>query len=330
MPRALRLLAASALLAALGYAGAVAYFVRQIRTFPPVTFAVAATDPAQVADFGLDGRRTPAAWGARAYREEPFASRPSGLRLGGWWVPPDDPAAGDSARCAVVFVHGRGDNRLKALKYLPLVRRAGLLRACGAFFPDLRNSGTSAPGDSDMGLGFADDVASAAEHLAGAHGTRRVVFYSFSVGALATAYGLATPPLAGRIAAAGVAVDRLVLDSPMANVRAVVTREGARRGLPGPLVASALWAFDRRVGGRLDALRLGPLLARLRMPVLVVQGAADTITPPDVLRDEQAAFPPTVRVVVFPTAGHVKIVQHARQGAPYARVVEAFLRPAAR
>ena len=323
MRRALRVLAAFALVAALAYGAAVAYFVGQIRTYPVLTHEAAFAEPALVAEFGLGGRRTPAAFGFPAYREEPYRSAPSGLRLGGWYVPARDTAS----RRAVVFVHGRPDNRLKALKYLPLVRAAGLDSTHAAFLPDLRNSGTSAPGNVDMGLGFADDLASTLEHLARRHGTRRVTVYAFSMGALATAMMLHRPDLRARLARAGVAVERVVMDSPLADAPGVLRLNAAQQGLPGALTGGAVAAFDRTAaGGYLDSMRLGVLLRAVRVPVLIVQGGADTATPLRYLRAEQPRFPPNVRVEVFAGADHVKIVNHPRVAGAYARVVTDFLR----
>ncbi len=350
---ALRLAAVLAVLAVVAFSGAVAYFVREVRTYAPLTFEEAQTDPAQVAEFALGGRWTPAAWGFPVYHEETFRSEPDGLRLSAWIVPPtgkDTARASvpvtkrtdrsDSARavpqgpvdtdCALVFVHGRWDNRLKALKYLPLAREAGLTRHCLTVFPDLRNSGRSEAGAPDMGWQFAEDLASTLEHLARTHGTRRVVVYAFSMGAMATAVMVNRDDLTTRLRQRVVWIDRVVLDSPMANVDANVRVRADAMGLPGLLTATTLRVFDNAfVEGRLGDMRLGHLLEGVRIPVLVLHSRADSTTPWALLEAERPDFAASVRTVTFEGAPHVHLVEHPATAAAYRAEVVPFLRRAA-
>lgn len=349
----LRLAAMLAVFTAVAFAGAVAYFVREVRTYAPLTFEAAQTDPAQVAEFALGGRWTPAAWGFPVYHEETFRSEPDGLRLSAWIVPPvradtalasvsdlDSTVEADSGSrilhppvetdCALVFVHGRWDNRLKALKYLPLAREARLTRHCLTVFPDLRNSGRSDAGAPDMGWQFAEDLASTLEHLARTHGTRRVVVYAFSMGAMATAVMINRDDLTTRLRQRVVWLDRIVLDSPMANVDANVRHRADAMGLPGLLTATTLRIFDNAfVEGRLGEMRLGRLLNRVRIPVLILHSRADATTPWVLLDAERSRFADSVRTVDVDGAPHVHLVHHPATAAAYRAEVVPFLRRAA-
>jgi uncharacterized protein len=305
-------------LALLALLGATAHFVHRIRAHPVMTFEKARGTPAQVREFGLGGRYDPAAWGL-PFRAETYTSRPDGLRLDGWFVPPTDTTATD---CAVVFVHGRHDNRLKALKYLPLLQQHGVSARCAAFFPDLRGSGTSAPGASDMGWQHAEDLTSTLEHLATVHGTRRFLIYAFSMGATSTAAMLRRDDLYARLRQGVVQIDRIVMDSPLASAEGAVRLNAARMDLPYPLLHGALFGFG--LFADVDALRIGPVLRRIGIPVLILHGLRDGDTP-FALVEAERPFSGSVRVVTFPEGDHVKLVSHPEGAARYAAEAGGFL-----
>lgn len=334
--RAVRFVLALAALAAFAYAGAVAYFVREVRTFAPMTFERAQGDAAQIAEFALDGRLTPDRWGFPEYEEIAYRST-DGTRLSAWVIPPTDSSETDTLNrrwtiptdCALVFVHGRGDNRLKALKYLPLAREAGLTRRCLTVYPDLRNSGRSEAAASDMGWRFADDIAATLDHLARTYGTRRVTVYAFSVGAMGTAVMIHRPELMARLRRSVVYMERIVMDSPMANVPANVELRAGEMGVPGAITYATLRTFNSvAVGNRLGEMRLGPLLKDVRIPVLVLHSRADATTPYALLEAEAPLFPSNVRVEVFEAARHVHLVRHPATRAAYRAAVVPFLRAA--
>jgi pimeloyl-ACP methyl ester carboxylesterase len=79
------------------------------------------------------------------------------------------------------------------------------------------------------------------------------------------------------------------------NVMAEVRRIGASQSVPG-ITASLAALRDRP-----DATSTLP---GIRVPTLVVVGAEDTITPPDVARKMAEAIPDT-RLEIIPTAGHL-------------------------
>lgn len=306
--------------ALVAFLGAAAFFTHRIRTHPVMTFDRARTDPAQIAEFGLKGRDDPAAWGL-PFRSAAFRSAPDGLALSLWYVPPTDTSATD---CAAVFVHGRHDNRLKALKYLPLLQRSGALARCAAVFPDLRGSGRSARGASDMGWQHAEDLTSTLEYLARTHGTRRVMLYSFSMGALSTSAMLTRPDLQRRLYAAVLQIDRVVMDSPLASAEGVVRYNGQQKGLPVPLVNAALAGFG--LYAEPDVLRIGPFLQTAGIPVLLLHGLRDTTTPFALVEAEgRYRFSSRVRVVTLPEGDHVKLLNNPQTAGRYRAEVVPFL-----
>ena len=310
--------------AALVYGGTVAYLVRELRMYPPLPHEAIFDDPALDARYGLNGRRTPADFGFPRFDSLSFRSQPDGNRIGGWLVHPRDASVKRFER-AVVFVHGHRSNRVKLLRFLPLLDQAGLSATHAAYLPDLRNSGTSERAPTDLGLQFADDLASSLERLAADYGTRRVTLYAFSMGAVATAWMLADPVLAARLDRAGLVVERVVLESPLANAPGVVRRRMEAEGIPGFVAAGALAGLNAVSGGDAGRLHLGPLLARVSVPVLVVQGSADTVTPTDLLDAEMGYVGPNVRRLTLDGGQHVQLLQDPRHSAAYANAVTRFL-----
>ncbi len=321
MRRFFAVLLAVVVLAVLGFAGATAHFVRQIRTFEPVTLDAPFSDSALAAEFELNGGRTPAAFGFPRYREERFVTEPEGLTLRGWFVP----AADTASRRAVVFVHGRGSNRLKPMKYLPLLRQAGLDAGYHVFLPDLRNAGLSDPGPTAMGWAYAEDVLSTLEHLHRQHGVDTAIVYAFSMGAMAMALAQGDPALRRRLAASGVGLGCMVFDSPLPDVRGVIENRGAQDGIPTPLVASALWGFDQTIGGRLDDMRLDVLLDTVAAPTLILHGTADAATPYALLAGQRATMSRAVEVDTFAGATHVHLFTNPAHGPAYRDRVVRFL-----
>lgn len=333
--RVVRFALAVLALAAVGFASVVAYFLREVRTFAPMTFERVQTEPAQVAEFALGGRLTPEAWGFPEYDEIAYRST-DGTRLSAWVLPPTDASESDTLSrngpiptdCALVFFHGRGDNRLKALKYLPIAREAGLTRRCLTVFPDLRNSGRSEAAVSDMGWRFADDIAATMAHLASTYGTRRVTLYAFSAGAMGTAVMLNRPDLATLLRQRVVWIDRIVMDSPVANVEATVRLRADAMGVPWPVTYVTLRAFNSiALGDRLAEMRLGPLLRFVRIPVLLLYSTADATTPAALVEAERPAMSSAVVAVPFDHAPHVHLVRHPATRDRYRALVVRFLRP---
>ncbi|MCA0267687.1 MAG: alpha/beta fold hydrolase [Bacteroidetes bacterium] len=310
--------------AALAYGGAVAYVVREMRMYPPLPHEAIFNDPALDRLYGLNGRRTPSDFGFPRFDSLRFTSRPDGNRIGGWLVHPRDSSLKRFDE-VVVFVHGHRSNRVKLLRFLPLLDQSGLSATHAAFLPDLRNSGTSERAPTDLGLQFADDLASSLEVLAERYGTRRVTIYAFSMGAMATAWLLAAPDLQARLNRAGIVVERAVLESPLANAPGVARRRLNAEGVPGFVAAGALAGLSAISGGDTGRLRLGPLLAETTVPVLIVQGTGDTVTPADLLDAEMGYMGANVRRVTLDGGAHVALLNDPRHEAAYTDAVTRFL-----
>ncbi len=308
--------------AAIGMAwvGASYYFVRQVRTYAPVTHEDPFTDPAQITEYALDGKRAPGDFGFPTYEVVDYRTTPDDLNLSAWWMP----AENADADAAVLFIHGRNANRLKPMKYLPLVRAAGLAESHHVLLPDLRNSGDSEPGDTSMGWEFAEDVVSSVEYLA-SQGVHRVTIYAYSMGALATAVMYERPELNERLKATGVTVERVVFDSPLADVEATLRGVASRDGIPRPLISSAMLGFDLTIGRNLDRLTIEQFIADPPAPLLILQGTDDEITFFPIFERIAERAAPSVRIETFEGARHVKMLTDPTHRERYTRIVTDFL-----
>ena len=158
------------------------YFMYSIGHYSRITLKYIYATPAKLTWFNLlPNESTPTDFGF-SYSPESFKSYPSGLNLHGWYIPSHYP----SDEC-ILFVHGRWDNRLKPMKYLEIIRNAGLNSRYAVFLPDLRNSGESDESVTMMGYDFAEDIVSAMAYCRKKYGTRRFVLYAFSQGAMGAA-----------------------------------------------------------------------------------------------------------------------------------------------
>ena len=243
-----------------------------------------------------------------AYERVTFDSA-DGIPLVGWWMP-----AGADAAGTVVFLHGYGDGKHQSLRLAPALHDAGYHVL--AF--DFRAHGESGGAHTTVGLDETRDVAGALAWLAQQPGAdaERVALVGFSMGAAAALNAAASLP----------EVDALVSDSGFATLENVASNSITHfTGLPkypfGPLsVLFAGWMVGRDVAENAPARAA----ASLDVPVLVVQGEADTIAFPE---DDGAAIfraaPAGSLLWLVPGASHVGAVE--AEPAEYATRVVAFL-----
>jgi pimeloyl-ACP methyl ester carboxylesterase len=240
----------------------------------------------------------------------------------------------------VVLLHGFP---LSSAMWDPL--RPALAEVARVVTPDLRGFGGSDKPAAGYGMTeLADDVAA----LAGALGLERLVLGGHSMGgyvALRVAAALGdrlaglilvdtradadSEEAAARRTAALAAIDRdggvRYLDGFVPNLLSPATRERAPR-LLAELRAIAAAVPDHVLAGCQRAMLERPdsreLLPRLDLPVLVVVGEDDTITPPDVARATAAALP-RATLAMIPGAGHTPTVERP---IPTAEAIVGFLR----
>ncbi len=217
---------------------------------------------------------TPADFGL-PYEEVSFRAE-DGVPLHGWFVP------GDEGAPALLFFHGNAGNISHRIHNLRLFReRLGV----SVFIFDYRGYGKSEGTPSEKGT-YADARGALAWMKERGWERERILYFGRSLGAgVATQLALEAPP-------AG-----LVLETPFPSIAAM-----GRRHYPG-LFAVLGWS----VQSRYDTLEK---IGQIHAPLLVFQGSADTIVPPEMARQVYEAANEPKQLHLIPGAGHNDTLDH--------------------
>jgi len=212
--------------------------------------------------------------------------------LPAWFVPGTDSTW-------AVFVHGRAATRAEVLRMLPAYRRLGL--------PCLVLSYRNDPdgprvGDGSYRLGATEwqDLEEAVR-WALAHGARDVVVVGCSMGGgIVARYLRESSELAFTRGA--------VLDAPALDWSSIISEEGRRRGVPGPITEWGKWVAARRGGLRWDDLSQIRHADEFRTPILIFHGDADETVPVESSVAFAAVRSDLVTLHIVKGAGHVESV----------------------
>lgn len=190
-----------------------------------------------------------------------------GIRLAGWYIPAAAPIGPTGP--TVVIVHGHGSNKNAML---PIA--AVLHPAYNLVLFDLRNHGQSFGTETTVGVAERRDLEAVVSWLRATHGPTSVAVYGQSMGGI----------VATAAVAAGLPVQALVLDSTPASIADAAERRIAGRGYPLALPASWAVMLGTLFRTGVDVSAADPLLGIDRLgavPLLILQGSADTAISPD-------------------------------------------------
>ena len=212
-------------------------------------------------------RETPAV-ASLAYRDI-FFTAADGTRLHGWFL------EGDQGKPPVLFCHGNAGNISDRIESLVFLRRMGL----SVFIFDYRGYGHSNGCTSEEGT-YLD--ARAALTFLEDHGwtARQVIFLGHSLGAaVALQLALEESPAA------------LVLESPFTSIPAMGR-------VHYPIISRLFgWLFNPRYD---NLSKIG----RVRAPLWIIHGLADTVVPPAMGEALIAAAQPPKHLLLLPGCGH--------------------------
>ncbi len=185
-------------------------------------------------------------------------------RIHGWLVP------GDPEKPLVLFCHGNAGNISHRIENIDLFNRLGL----SVFIFDYRGYGKSSGKSSEEGT-YQDALGALGFLESRGYKPEAMIYFGRSVGAaVALQLALEVPPGA------------LVLESPFTSIRAMGWHHN-------PLLwIMAGWAL----GPRYDNL---DKIERVKVPLLIFQGSADTIVPPKMSKElfERANEPKTFHLI---------------------------------
>ena len=216
----------------------------------------------------------------------------------------------------VILIHGLGGSRADTLPVMSDLRALGFPMLAISYRNDV---GAPASPDHQGHLGATEwhDVAAAIRY-ATSHGAKGVILYGFSLGG-AMALVTAEDSSARR------SVRALVLDSPVLDWQATLDYQARLRGIPPPLASLTELLVAWRAGlsyAQFDQLRHEK---QLRVPVLLIQGTADTIVPPAIAGQFARARPGLITYLRVPGADHESAVD--TNPAAYRAALDRFLGP---
>jgi hypothetical protein len=292
---------------------------RMITDYEPITFEAVTNNPGMRAEFGIFDCTSPSDYGFVA--EDVDYNSLDGVALNGWYIR----AKRSSGRC-LVLVHGRTSNRLKTMKYLALADSFDLDNDYNIFIPDLRNSGKSAPSKTLMGYKFGEDVTATLTMLSDRLDQDTLFLYGFSMGAIAICNALGRPDLKEQLAQKGIVIERIIFDSPLANVKETLRDQASDVPLAGLYFDKIFKMYDDQAYGFGENMRMSKLLPN-NVPVLILQSKNDHTTKNEFLSMELAEMQDhkKVGVIYFEGPDHVRIFQDNRTRVRYLNAVKDFL-----
>ncbi len=295
--------------------------VRQITNYEPYTFSSVLDYDSMRIDYGIYENDHPSDYGFLTVENIDFKSFYDDTQLNGWYIPSRQP----SYHC-IIFVHGRTSNRLKAMKYLALIDSLDLDENYNIFIPDLRNSGKSESTKTYMGYKFAEDLLGAATTMHIAKGQNSIVLYGFSMGGMAIQELIGNPKLKKELDKENIAVDRIILDSPLSNVKETIWVSSKELKLPRFIFDKAWEIFNRAIEGEGDNMRLSHLLRKTSLPILILQSHDDHTTPDFMLQAELDILgsKDNLKVVYFSGTEHVRTFQDPEKMQQYIEAVHDF------
>ncbi len=297
--------------------------VREITHYKPYTFSSVLDYDSMRADYGIYGNDHPSDYGFKQVEDINFTSFYDHTKLNGWYMPTPRPS-----QACIIFVHGRTSNRLKTMKYLALIDSLNLREQYNIFIPDLRNSGKSQPAKTYMGYKFAEDLLGAIHILSKDKEQKHFILYGFSMGGMAIQELVGDPRFRKDLKKEHISIDRLILDSPLSNVKETLWINSKEVGLPYFMFDMAWRKFNRSVNGNGEKMRLSTLLKNVSIPVLILQSHDDRTTPAFVLQTELEILGPksNIHVVYFSGTKHVRTFQNPEKMHKYIRTVSDFFK----
>jgi pimeloyl-ACP methyl ester carboxylesterase len=199
----------------------------------------------------------------------------------------------------VILIHGLGGSRADTLPVMPALHALGFPMLAISYRNDV-GAPPSPDHRSHLGATEWHDV-SAAVRYATRHGAHGVVLFGYSLGGAMAMVTAEDAPVRSQVRA-------LILDSPILDWQATLTYQGERRDIPGPLISLTETLLAWRSGLNYAQFNQLQREASLRVPVLLIQGTADSIVPPALADAFARARPNLVTYLRVVGADHVSAI----------------------
>jgi len=214
------------------------------------------------------------------------------------------------------------------MKYLELFKNFGADTTYNFFIPDMRNSGKSPPTKTYMGYKFADDLMASLMYLKHTKGQSEFILYGFSMGALSVFIVAGIDAFQIQLLENGIAIKKIIGDSPLSNVREILLQNSVEMGLPNFLFNATFRLYDHKINGFANKMNIRSLVPNIEIPILILQTEDDVKTPVQILREEieHLKRQENLEVHFFKGPAHVKIYQTDSLKDKYAEIVSRFIR----
>jgi pimeloyl-ACP methyl ester carboxylesterase len=214
----------------------------------------------------------------------------------------------------VILIHGLGGSRADMLPVMPALHALGFPMLAISYRNDV-GAAPSPDHQSHLGATEWHDVSAAVRYAIG-HGAHGAVLFGYSLGGAMALMTAADDLVRGQVRA-------LILDSPILDWQATLTYQGDRHDIPGPLINLTETLLAWRSGLNYAQFSLLQREASLRVPVLLIQGTADTIVPPALAGAFARARPNLVTYLRVAGADHVSAIDTDPSG--YRQALTRFL-----
>ena len=276
-------------------------------------------------DFGCFNKTTPAAYGFENYEDIKFTSPLNKkITLSGWYIRTGK-TENFANRKLLLITEGRWVNRLKAIKYLEVIKNTGLDEQYDIYIGDMRNAGDSSVGNTGMGYNIAEDIAASLIHLNQTYKNNSFAIWGFSQSGMAAAVLADRKDLQAELNKRHITIEKTILDSPMSNVFKMIEREAENNHIPKIFVYITYCFMHFDYDFYVDKMCLGKILNTPPYPFLILQSKQDQLTLYPFFEEESKTFSPQVRVKLFDVGAHVSSYLVSENKQAYEEEIKNFL-----
>ena len=275
--------------------------------------------------FGCLNKTIPAAYGFENYEDIKFISPLNKkITLSGWYIRTGK-AESKEGRKLLLITEGRWVNRLKAIKYLELIKNTGLDELYDIYIGDMRNAGDSSEGNTGIGYNIAEDIAASLIYLNQSYKNNSFVVWGFSQSGMAAAILSDRKDLQNKLATNGVVIEKTILDSPISNTLKMLKKEAEVKHIPQIFIYMTYCFMNFDYDFYATRMRLGKILEAVPYPFLILQSKQDQLTLYSFFEEESKKFSPEISVKLFDSGAHVSSYLVSENKQTYEEKVRDFL-----
>jgi hypothetical protein len=301
------------------------YGLNSANYYDKLTMDEALQNREMLENFGCLDKTTPAAYGFENYEDIKFISPLNKkIMLSGWYIRTGktEPKEG---RKLLLITEGRWVNRLKAIKYLELIKNTGLDELYDIYIGDMRNAGDSSEGNTGMGYNIAEDIAASLIYLNQSYGNNSFAIWGFSQSGMAAAILSDRKDLQNKLATNGVVIEKMILDSPISNTLKMLKKEAEVKHIPQIFIYMTYCFMNFDYDFYAGRMRLGKILEAVPYPFLILQSKQDQLTLYSFFEEESKTFSPEISVKLFDSGAHVSSYLVSENKQAYEDKIKKFL-----